>query len=37
MLILILIDHCSEPIKGIELQLVRLETCGCADGYAKEG
>jgi len=28
--------HCSEPIKGIELQLVRLETCGCADGYAKE-
>eukprot|EP01116_Phalansterium_solitarium_P005093 TRINITY_DN16407_c0_g1_i1.p1 TRINITY_DN16407_c0_g1~~TRINITY_DN16407_c0_g1_i1.p1 ORF type:complete len:306 (-),score=120.34 TRINITY_DN16407_c0_g1_i1:106-1023(-) len=23
-------------IKSIELQLVRVETCGCADGYAKE-
>jgi len=32
----LVLDHCSEPIKGIELQLVRLETCGCADGYAKE-
>jgi len=28
--------NCSEKIKGIELQLIRLETCGCADGYAKE-
>jgi hypothetical protein len=32
----LVLEHCSEPIKGIELQLVRLETCGCADGYAKE-
>lgn len=24
-------------IKSVELQLVRVETCGCADGYAKEG
>jgi len=23
-------------IKSVELQLVRVETCGCADGYAKE-
>jgi len=29
--------HESEAvIKSIELQLVRVETCGCADGYAKE-
>lgn len=24
------------PIKSIELQLVRVETCGCAEGFAKE-
>ncbi|XP_064651224.1 vacuolar protein sorting-associated protein 26C-like [Lineus longissimus] len=24
------------PIKSIELQLVRVETCGCAEGYAKD-
>jgi hypothetical protein len=30
------LKHCSEPIKCIELQLIRAETCGCADGYAKE-
>jgi hypothetical protein len=28
--------HCAVPIKSIELQLVRVETCGCVDGYAKE-
>lgn len=27
----------STPIRSIELQLVRVETCGCAEGYAKEG
>jgi len=32
----ILLKHCSEPIKCIELQLIRAETCGCADGFAKE-
>jgi len=32
----IVIDSCEAPIKSIELQLVRVETCGCADGYAKE-
>jgi len=32
----ICIKHCSEPIKCIELQLIRAETCGCADGFAKE-
>lgn len=25
------------PIRSIELQLVRVETCGCAEGYAREG
>jgi hypothetical protein len=24
-------------IKSIELQLVRVETCGCAEGFAKDG
>lgn len=24
------------PIKSIELQLVRVETCGCLEGYAKD-
>jgi len=32
----ITLKHCSEPIKCIELQLIRAETCGCADGFAKE-
>lgn len=31
------LELCEEPIKCIELQLVRVETCGCADGFAKEG
>jgi len=29
-------DESEAVIKSIELQLVRVETCGCADGYAKE-
>uniref|UniRef100_T1ILM6 Serine/threonine-protein kinase RIO3 n=1 Tax=Strigamia maritima TaxID=126957 RepID=T1ILM6_STRMM len=32
----LVIEHCDMPIKSIELQLVRLETCGCAEGYAKD-
>jgi len=32
----ILLDKCEEPIKCIEVQLVRVETCGCSDGFAKE-
>lgn len=27
----------TNPIRSIELQLVRVETCGCAEGYAREG
>jgi len=30
------IDECSATIKSIELQLVRVETCGYADGMARE-
>jgi len=30
------VKESSSPIRSIELQLVRVETCGCADGYAKE-
>ncbi|CAG4942169.1 unnamed protein product [Parnassius apollo] len=30
------VDECSVPIKSIELQLVRVETCGCAEGYSKD-
>ena len=27
------VEHSAKPIKSIELQLVRVETCGCAEGY----
>jgi hypothetical protein len=30
------LEESDAVIKSIELQLVRVETCGCADGYAKE-
>ncbi|XP_068623215.1 vacuolar protein sorting-associated protein 26C [Battus philenor] len=30
------VEECSVPIKSIELQLVRVETCGCAEGYSKD-
>lgn len=30
------ITHSDAIIRSIELQLVRVETCGCADGFAKE-
>nr|CAD7568981.1 unnamed protein product [Timema californicum] len=32
----LIVDHCEIPIKSVELQLVRVETCGCAEGYAKD-
>lgn len=28
--------HSAMPIKSIELQLIRVETCGCAEGYARD-
>lgn len=30
------IHHSEIPIKSIEIQLVRIETCGCAEGYSKD-
>jgi len=32
----LIVERCEVPIKSIELQLVRVETCGCAEGYAKD-
>jgi len=32
----LVLEESDAVIKSIELQLVRVETCGCADGYAKE-
>jgi len=32
----VVLESSDATIKSIELQLVRVETCGCADGYAKE-
>ncbi|KAJ8891864.1 hypothetical protein PR048_004419, partial [Dryococelus australis] len=33
----LVVEHCELPIKSVEIQLVRVETCGCAEGYAKDG
>eukprot|EP01105_Mastigella_eilhardi_P013165 TRINITY_DN2993_c0_g1_i1.p1 TRINITY_DN2993_c0_g1~~TRINITY_DN2993_c0_g1_i1.p1 ORF type:complete len:319 (-),score=88.34 TRINITY_DN2993_c0_g1_i1:50-1006(-) len=30
------VHECNLPVKSIELQLVRVETCGCGEGFAKE-
>ncbi|XP_063233764.1 vacuolar protein sorting-associated protein 26C [Bacillus rossius redtenbacheri] len=32
----LVVEHCELPIKSVEIQLVRVETCGCAEGYAKD-
>ncbi|RWS20406.1 Down syndrome critical region protein 3-like protein, partial [Leptotrombidium deliense] len=32
----ICVENCDAPIRSIELQLVRVETCGCAEGYARD-
>lgn len=31
------IQHTEVAIKSIELQLVRAETCGCTEGYSRDG
>lgn len=33
----LILEFCEMPIKSVELQLVRVETCGCAEGYARDG
>ena len=30
------VSHSSAPIRSIELQLVRVETCGCAEGFSRD-
>jgi len=32
----LVIERAEIPIRSIELQLVRVETVGCAEGFAKE-
>eukprot|EP00057_Strongylocentrotus_purpuratus_P033244 XP_790710.3 PREDICTED: Down syndrome critical region protein 3 [Strongylocentrotus purpuratus] len=32
----VIIESCNAPIKSVEIQLVRVETCGCAEGYARD-
>lgn len=33
----IILERCEMQIRSVELQLVRVETCGCAEGYARDG
>ncbi|GBN73674.1 Down syndrome critical region protein 3, partial [Araneus ventricosus] len=30
------IEKCDAPIRSVELQLVRVETCGCSEGYSRD-
>ncbi|EHB01741.1 Down syndrome critical region protein 3 [Heterocephalus glaber] len=32
----LVVEHSDAAIRSIELQLVRVETCGCAEGYARD-
>ncbi|XP_042190222.1 vacuolar protein sorting-associated protein 26C [Callorhinchus milii] len=32
----LVVEHSDVPVKSVELQLVRVETCGCAEGYARD-
>ncbi|XP_072471071.1 vacuolar protein sorting-associated protein 26C isoform X2 [Notamacropus eugenii] len=32
----LVVEYSEAAIKNIELQLVRVETCGCAEGYARD-
>jgi hypothetical protein len=31
-----ILNECEAPVRSIELQLLRIETCGCVEGYAKD-
>lgn len=33
----LVVQNSEIPIKSVELQLVRVETCGCAEGYSRDG
>ncbi|GIY00746.1 vacuolar protein sorting-associated protein 26C [Caerostris extrusa] len=30
------IEKCDASIRSVELQLVRVETCGCSEGYSRD-
>ncbi|XP_062061060.1 vacuolar protein sorting-associated protein 26C isoform X3 [Lepus europaeus] len=32
----LVVEHSDAAIRSVELQLVRVETCGCAEGYARD-
>ena len=32
----VVVEHSSAPIRSLEIQLVRVETCGCAEGYSRD-
>ena len=32
----LIVERADTPVRSIELQLMRVETVGCAEGYAKE-
>ncbi|RZF37529.1 hypothetical protein LSTR_LSTR008567 [Laodelphax striatellus] len=32
----LIVDQCEGEIKSVELQLLRVETCGCAEGFARD-
>lgn len=33
----VILEKCETSVRSLELQLVRVETCGCAEGYSKDG
>ena len=32
----VVVERANAPIRSIDIQLVRVETCGCAEGYSKD-
>ncbi|XP_055470893.1 vacuolar protein sorting-associated protein 26C isoform X1 [Psammomys obesus] len=32
----LVVEHSEAAVQSVELQLVRVETCGCAEGYARD-
>ena len=32
----VVVERANAPIRSINIQLVRVETCGCAEGYSKD-
>ncbi|CAF4262462.1 unnamed protein product, partial [Rotaria magnacalcarata] len=32
----LIVEESELPIKSIEVQLLRVETCGCAEGFSRD-